>query len=104
MIAALFLRHVDKCRSRQLYATLILPPVNHFECGEFHSRTVSHGLNQCRASACFAQNAAGSAAASAYSRSYSSKLPICAFFANSEGGGKTRCSFRIDSIAMGSGI
>src|SRR3954454_18344094 len=83
---------------------LILPPTNHLANGSFHSSTVSHLRNQSRSSACFAQNAIGSAAASAYIRLYSSKLPMCAFAAKLAGGGNNRCSLRIDSIEPGFGI
>src|ERR1051326_1805336 len=59
MIAALFLRQLVTCRSRQLYDKLICPPTNHFAHGQFHSRTLSHFLNQCSSLATLDQNVSG---------------------------------------------
>ena len=44
MMAALFLRHVAACRSRQLYERFNLPPTNHLAKGRFHSSTFVPGL------------------------------------------------------------
>src|SRR5690606_18405676 len=75
-------------RSTQLYATLSLPPTNHFANGAFdQSRTCVHFVSQCRRSACFAQNASRSASASVYQ----SAVALAAA-ANSGLGGKLRLS------------
>src|SRR3954447_16272860 len=51
-------------RSTQLYATLSLPPTNHFALGgSDQSSTCSHFSCQWSCSACSAQNASGSASA-----------------------------------------
>src|ERR1043166_3595891 len=83
---------------------LVRPPTNHLANGSLHSRALSHFSNQCRLSACFSQNAGGSAAASAYRRSYSSKLFTWAFAANFSRGWNRRCSLRIDSMDADSDI
>ena len=65
-IRAVLSPFVSRWRSRQLYEAFIFPPENHFACGGSQSSTFSHGANQSRDSACFAQNAGRSASASAY--------------------------------------
>src|SRR3954471_9910966 len=71
MMAALFRRHVVRCRSRQLYETLVFAPRNHFANGAFdQSETCVHFLNQCRWSASSAQNVSGSFAAALYKSWY----------------------------------
>src|SRR6185369_6680937 len=78
---------------------LILPPPNHSACGGSHFSTVSHVLNQFNSSsASRAQKASGSAAASARRRSSSAIDLMCARSENDAGGGKIRCSRRIDSM------
>ena len=52
-------------RSTQLTATLSVPPTNHLAKGSFHSSTSVHGVSQVSLVACEAQNARGSASASA---------------------------------------
>ena len=52
MRAALVRRAVVMCRSRQLYETLSLPPMNHLALGALHSSVFFHGVNQW---SCFAQ-------------------------------------------------
>src|SRR5687768_4485835 len=77
---------------------LSLPPTNHSACGGSHLRTVSHFLNQCSSSSAIrAQNASGASDASRLSASSSSALTR-ARAANSSGGGKTRSSWRTDSM------
>src|SRR5437879_1686861 len=97
-MATLFLRADVRCRSRQLYATLVLPPTNHFANGRSHSRTLFHLSNQCSSAAVSAQNRSGSSAARFRIASYSVASLMCAFNENSRGGGKTRCSFNVDSM------
>src|SRR5487761_1221898 len=53
-------------RSRQLYETLSVPPVNQRAKGSSHSSTLSQGENQSREAACSAQKASGSATAFSY--------------------------------------
>src|SRR5262245_926143 len=98
MIAALFLRHDAAWRSTQLALTFSLPPTNHFASGSFQSSTFCHGAAHDSAPAISAQKPSGSAAARAYSASYSAKLLTCAWLANSAGGGKLRFSVSTDSI------
>src|ERR1700748_3551046 len=99
MIAALFFRCVDKCRSRQLYEMLIFPPTNHFANGGlFQSSSVSHFLNHVSSDAIRGQNVSGDASDSLYSASYSAIVLMCACFVNSAGGGKRRRSVRMDSM------
>ena len=52
-------------RSRQLSATLSLPPTNHFAYGGFHSSAFFQGLNQWSSLARCSQNLTGFRAASA---------------------------------------
>src|SRR6266702_1484511 len=92
MMAALFLRHVDRCRSMQLYDALILPPTNHFVSGISPSRTLSHLRNQCRWLASSPQNPAGSSLALRHILSYSASLLMLAAAVNSRGGGNVRVS------------
>src|ERR1700756_1917418 len=98
MMAALFFLHVATCRSRQLYERLISPPTNHFAQGQFHSRTLSHFLNQCSSPATSDQNLSGSLIDSLYRRSYSSRFLTCAFRLNSGDGLNLRCSCRMESM------
>src|SRR5437870_11219359 len=99
--AALLRRHVARCRSRQLYEMLILPPTNHCACGSSHFKTVSHFLNQCSSlSAIRAQNRSGSALAFARSASSPSIDLMWAFSANVFGGWKTRSSRWTDSMLV----
>src|SRR5579862_3532949 len=98
MMAALFFLHVATCRSRQLYERLISPPTNHFAQGQFHSRTLSHFLNQCSSPATADQNLSGSSIDSLYRRSYSSRFLTCAFRLNSGDGSNLRCSCRMESM------
>ncbi|SHV60569.1 Uncharacterised protein [Mycobacteroides abscessus subsp. abscessus] len=52
------------CRSTQLYATLSLPPTNHFAKGASdQSRTCPKGSSQCRRPACCSQNPSRSSSA-----------------------------------------
>src|ERR1700736_602378 len=70
-------------RSTQLYATLSLPPTNHFANGASdQSSTSVNGVPHDSLSACFAQNASRSFSASTYSSAVA-----LAFSANSAGGG-----------------
>src|SRR5438105_8749373 len=94
MMAALFLRGPSRWRSMQLYAALSVRPTNHWACGSFHSRTRSHLRNQVSAPACSAQKPSGSSAARFHSASYSAALLMCAWAANSAGGGNCRVSLR----------
>src|SRR4051812_9301522 len=94
MIAALFFRHVLRCRSVQLALTFSLPPTNHLANGSFHSSTLSNGFIHVSDLACSAQKPSGSFSAHAASRSRSAAEGMCAAFANSAGGGKRRVSFR----------
>src|SRR4051812_35224680 len=94
MIAALLRRGPSRWRSMQLYAALSLPPVNHWACGSFQTRTLSHLRNHASDSACSAQNPSGSSAARRQSCSYSAWLLMRARAANSGGGGNWRDSFR----------
>src|ERR1044071_843355 len=98
MSAALLRLHVERCRSKQLYEILILPPPNHSACGGSHFSTVSHFLNQCSSSAIRAQKDSGSAFASARSFSSSAIDLICACCEKPSGGGNTRSSCSTDSI------
>src|ERR1044072_2956199 len=101
VMAALLRRHVERCRSRQLYAALIFPPTNHSACGGSHFKTVSHFLNQCSSdSAMRAQKASDASDASRLSASNSSRDLTCACAANSGGGGKTRSSWSTDSMLV----
>src|ERR1044072_6944992 len=77
---------------------LILPPPNHSAWGGSHFKTVSHFLNQCSSSAMRAQNASGSAAASARSRASSSIDLMCACSENECGGRKILSSCNTDSM------
>src|SRR5580704_9469658 len=97
-MAALFLRQVSRCRSRQLYDALILPPTNHLVLGIVPSRTLSHLRNQWRLAAISPQKPAGSSFARFQSLLYSSSLLMLASAANSAGGGKTRNSCRTLSM------
>src|SRR6476661_8840172 len=64
-------------RSTQLYATLSLPPTNHFANGASdQSSTSVNGVSQDSRSACFAQNASRSSSASRYSSAVA--LALCA--------------------------
>src|SRR5580704_9120887 len=94
MMAALFFRQVERCRSRQLYDALILPPVNHLVLGMAPSSTLSHFLNQVRLAAISPQKPAGSSLARPHMRLYSSSLLILDCAVNSAGGVKTRDSCR----------
>src|SRR5271157_3612912 len=94
MMAALFLRQDSRCRSRQLYDALILPPTNHLVLGIVPSSTLSHLRNQCRLAAISPQKPAGSSLARFQSLLYSSSLLMLACAANSGGGGKMRASCR----------
>src|SRR5690349_9577064 len=88
MMAALFLRGVGRCRSKQLKLKLSFPPINHLENGGFdQSSTCFHGANQCSEEACSAQNLSGSLSADWYSCSYCSIEPMEALALNSRGGG-----------------
>ena len=58
-------RPASTWRSTQLTATLSLPPTNHLAKGRFHSSTSVHGVSHVSLVACAAQNASGSASASA---------------------------------------
>src|ERR1044071_2438783 len=100
MSAALLRLHVERCRSKQLYEILILPPPNHSACGGSHFSTVSHFLNQCSSSAIRAQNDSGSAAASARSCSSSAIDLMCACCEKLSGGGKSRSSWSTDSMLV----
>src|SRR5580700_2354431 len=93
-MAALFLRQVSRCRSRQLYEALILPPTNHLVLGIVPSSTLSHLRNQWRLAAISPQKPAGSSFARFHSLLYSSSLLMLACAVNSAGGGKTRNSCR----------
>src|SRR6478672_11122512 len=75
-------------RSRQLYATLSLPPTNHLANGRSHSRIVCHSLVQSSASACAAQNPCQSRSASSYTDASVSS----AVLRNDSGGGNVRPS------------
>src|SRR4030095_5734564 len=99
MRAALFLRQVERWRSRQLYEMLVLPPTNHWANGGFHCSTRFHFLNQCSSSARLAQNFSGSRTDSRYIRSYWFMLEIWACSLKRLGGLKTRFSRRVDSIS-----
>src|SRR6185369_79600 len=78
---------------------LILPPPNHSACGGSHFSTVSHVLNQCNSSSARrAQNASGSADASARRRSSSAIDLMCARSEKDSDGGKIRCSCSTDSM------
>src|SRR5262249_4772272 len=93
-MAALLRRGPLRWRSTQLTLALICPPANHWACGSFQTRALSHFFNQASASACSAQTAAGSSLARCQSFSYSARLLTCALAANSAGGGKVRVSCR----------
>src|ERR1700722_19707439 len=92
MMAALFFRHVVRCRSRQLYDALILPPTNHFVLGMGPSSTLSHLRNQVRLAAISPQKPAGSSFARFHIRLYSSSLLMLACALNSAAGGNSRVS------------
>src|SRR5207244_9875835 len=98
MMAALFLRQVSTCRSRQFSDRLRVPPVNHFAKGGVHSNTRSHLFDQRSVSACSAQKPSGSLRLRAYSSRYSARLRTCAAWAKAGGGGKTRASFSAVSM------
>src|SRR5258708_5988986 len=95
MMAALFFRHVARCRSMQLYDALILPPTNHFVSGMSPSRTLSHLRNHCRLLACSPQKPSASSLALSHILSYSASLLILAAATNSRGGGNVRVSCKI---------
>src|SRR5208282_6285754 len=99
MNATLLRRPSVRCRSRQLYAALSLPPTNHFANGKFHSRTLSYGLNHESSSPHSPQNFSGSCSARRQIASYSSRLLIDARRENSAGGGNFRASLSTDSIS-----
>src|SRR6267378_6380643 len=101
MIAALFFRHVPRCLSRQLYETLILPPINHFENGYFHSSTFFHFLNQCSSPAAFSQNFRGFFVADRDNFLCSANEERWACLAKDLSGGKTRFSRRTEVIPEG---
>src|SRR5271156_3117073 len=100
--AALLRRGPSRCRSRQLYAALIVPPRNHLANGKFHSSVLPNGLNQCRLRAHSAQNASGSESARLHSVWYSSKLLTHALALNSADGGNLRDSVSVESICVAS--
>ena len=77
----------------QLALTLSLPPTNHWACGSFQTRTLSHVFAQSSDFACSAQRPSGSALAFYTSASYSATLLKCADAENA-GGGKVRDSLR----------
>src|SRR5262249_54147232 len=96
--AALFLRQVWACRSKQLYERLIWPPTNHLAQGEFHSSTLSHFLNQWSSLATPSQNLSGSSIDSLYMRSYCSTLLTWACARNSFEGSNARSSCSTESM------
>jgi hypothetical protein len=61
--AALFLRQVVTCRSRQLALAFSRPPTNHFASGSFQSSTCFHGSAHASSLAISAQKPSGSRAA-----------------------------------------
>ena len=101
-MAALLRRGPLRWMSRQLCATFVRPPVNHWASGSRHSSTSVNGRNQCNSVASLPQNAAGSVAASFQSLWYSAREPIRAWLANSSDGGKSRSSFMMCKIVSGS--
>jgi hypothetical protein len=58
-MAALFLRSVPRCRSRQLSVMFSVAPRNHLACGSFHSRVSVHGVRNTRSFVSRFQNASG---------------------------------------------
>src|SRR4029453_10522139 len=98
MIAAL-LRRPSRCRSRQLLATWVCAPTNHFAYGGFQSSTFFQGLNQWTyCLAICAQKRSGLFAPSLRNAATSFLLQ-CARFANSLPGSKTRFSLSRDSMS-----
>src|SRR5262249_50317612 len=96
MIAALFLRFVNRCRSTQFSATLSAPPTNHLAKGGFQSSTFFHFFRERSSEASRAQNLSGDLMLSACIFLYCAMLASRAFFANSAEGLKTRFSCRTD--------
>src|SRR5215475_48347 len=95
MIAAFVLRGPATWRPMQLYDTLSLPPMNHFEYGGFHSSVFFHGLNHVSSRARSSQNFTGFRCASPEI----AFLFITAFCTKALGGANLRFSFR--SASMG---
>src|SRR5438876_114488 len=98
MIAALFLRGVSRCRSRQFSETLILPPMNHFANGSFQSSALLHFFCQTSSEASRAQNLSGRWIDSRYIALYLARLLMRADAAKSFPGLKRRFSTRCDSM------
>jgi hypothetical protein len=92
-MAALLRRSVVRCRSRQLYERLVVPPTNHFVAGASPAITCCGGANQWRAWAISAQKASGSWMLFSYSARYCSMERMWAWVENSSSGAKTRDSF-----------
>src|SRR6185503_17493824 len=98
-MAALFLRQVETCRSRQFSERLRVPPRNHLAKGGCQSRTEVQRRDQVRVSACSDQKPSGSLRLRSYSLRYSSRLLTCAALWNAGGGAKTRPSLRMVSMS-----
>src|ERR1035437_2832429 len=71
---------------------LVVPPTNHLASGSFHSMTFLKGLNQWNSEATWVQYASGCSMDSRYIFLYWAKDLMCAFLANSAGGGNLRPS------------
>src|SRR5438105_4184810 len=100
MIAALLRRQLVRCRSRQLYARLIWPPMNHFANGSFHSQTFFHGLNQWSSLENRAQNFWGCFSDSAWSFLYVAADLMCACFTNAAAGLNFLPSFCSETMSV----
>src|SRR3954462_15407802 len=75
------------------------PPTNHLASGAFHSRARSHMRIQWSCWAMPDQNSSGWSMDWRYMRAYSSLELTRARETNLAGGGKTRVSFMVDSMA-----